>query len=209
MKRIEQLFPPGVICLEADPEHWQLAVHCEEEALITSAVAKRQGEFRAGRHAAHAALAGLNRDCAVLGRDQQRRPHWPEGVVGSISHTQNCALAAVALKQDFAAIGLDVEQRERLDPSLIERICSQEEQTKILLSGLDPIVIFSAKEALYKMLNPLFGWKLDFHEVELDWSAEGDLTALVKSGMSAKPVFDGRFRLDKDLVFSAFWLNAR
>ena len=110
------LFPPWVEVDERDPRDVDAAsalMPAEAEAL--GAVApKRLREHAAGRLCAHAALGRLGARGAPLLNDADRIPRWPEGVVGTISHTRAWCVAAVARASDARAIGVDVEH-ESLD----------------------------------------------------------------------------------------------
>ena len=99
------LFPEWVqtCAVEFDPD----AAH-EPPAHLRRAVSRRVAEFHAGRFCAATALRALEVDGAVAtGAD--RAPIWPAGVVGSITHTNRFAAAAVALDTRARAIGLDTE----------------------------------------------------------------------------------------------------
>lgn len=202
------LFPASILCRVAEPQSGLTPVHADEEKLIEKSVPKRQAEFRAGRHAAHAALRALSADCAVIDRDAQRRPVWPTDVVGSISHTQGCAVAAVGFSQHYAGIGVDVEVYQSLKPEIVQRIATPDEQ-RCLQSGPESSLIFSAKEALYKMLNPLDQRSLEFQQVCLEWG-DGELTAKVNApGNGVIEVYSGRYRQLENWIFTAFWMAAR
>ncbi|MCV6604473.1 MAG: hypothetical protein OIF34_04145, partial [Porticoccaceae bacterium] len=54
---------------------------------VSKAVPKRQAEFLAGRHCAALALKSLGFENTEVQSGENRIPHWPQGAVGSISHT--------------------------------------------------------------------------------------------------------------------------
>lgn len=78
-----------------------------------------------------------------------RLPQCP-GLHVSISHCQAAVAVAVS---DGAAVGIDVEARRRVNPSLVQRVCNAEEQDFIHTSD-DPEMAFLAlwtrKEAVLK-----------------------------------------------------------
>jgi 4'-phosphopantetheinyl transferase EntD len=121
----------------------------------------RAGEFLAGRAAARKALEKLNPALAQepVFRSTTGAPIWPQGVVGSISHKANVAVAAVAKKVDHAALGIDLQEKisgER-DQKLLHRICDDTEKAlikslKVQEENLGAWVL-SAKEAGYKALG--------------------------------------------------------
>ena len=74
--------------------------HSEEEILareITSESRKRQ--FLAGRSCAHVALSYFEvGKQPILRNSNTREPLWPDGFIGTITHTQHWAAAAVGRK---------------------------------------------------------------------------------------------------------------
>src|SRR6202165_5059978 len=74
------------------------------------ATQKRQREFLAGRWCAEQALQRLGAGSTHVAMAADRAPIWPDGVVGSITHTGNFAAAAVAWAADIAGLGIDSEQ---------------------------------------------------------------------------------------------------
>lgn len=143
----------------------------EETTLVVSSVSKRQREFSSGRHAARLALAALHpqvqQDHQKLGpipRDDERRPIWPEMHLGTISHSDQLAGALVTASAEVRGVGLDIETAGRVSDDLLERLLTARERAS--LSG-DPARLFSAKEAVYKAVNPLFGRYIAFTDVEV------------------------------------------
>src|ERR1700716_1803425 len=63
---------------------------------LRHAVPNRQREFLAGRLCAAQALRCLGADSTHVGMAGDRAPVWPDGVVGSITHSGGFAAAAVA-----------------------------------------------------------------------------------------------------------------
>ena len=67
-------------------------------------------------------------------RAQDRVPIWPDDLVGSITHTDLWAAAAVARRdQGFVAIGIDLEPADALPPELSASVCTPEEQAKLMV----------------------------------------------------------------------------
>ena len=73
-------------------------------------VAKRQAEYLAGRLCAREALRRVTGQPGVPAVGADRAPQWPLGVVGSITHGDNWAAALVAQREQWRALGLDVER---------------------------------------------------------------------------------------------------
>ena len=110
-----------------------------------------------------------------------RRPLWPDGMVGSITHTHGYCAAVAARSDNVRAIGLDTEQAGRVKPELWRRICVAEEIS--WLNGLTQpqrelasTLIFSAKEAFYKCQYPVTLERLGFEDARVEvltWDAAG------------------------------------
>lgn len=148
------------------------ALYPEEAALVARAVASRRCEFAVGRHCAHRALARLGIAAQPLLAGPDRAPCWPEGVVGSITHTQGggagYCCAAVADRRRVSALGIDAEGSEALDASLWGMVLTAEEAGPLTgkpAGGRLAKIIFAAKEATYKALSSRLGRVLDFAEV--------------------------------------------
>ena len=141
----------------------------EEHAAIAQAVIKRQHEFATGRHLARTAMASLKIGACAVGRDKSRRPIWPDICLGSISHSGSLAIAAVARSEVLRGVGIDLEEGDRVVSQLHRKLFTPWElatygQGDPRWSGL----LFSAKEAAYKAINPIVGEFIGFQEVEVD-----------------------------------------
>ena len=93
---------------------------------------------------------------------------WPAGYTGSVSHKRTNIVAAIASTERIMSIGIDIEYLDKQHfPSL---------------SGLEPdeepwagsndegrVILLSAKEAVYKALNPILGRLLGFPDVTVSW----------------------------------------
>lgn len=175
---LTDIIPEGVLWKVAEDWMWNTPVCDAEEALVTKAVDKRKREFRAGRHCAHALFDEAGISCSALLKGKQREPNWPDGWVGSISHSNGLCVVAIAPKTAYLSIGLDVEQATPLGEDIINLICSPSEQDQItrlqLTAGQKlasiPLskVIFSAKESVHKTYFPLNYHTLDFLDARID-----------------------------------------
>jgi 4'-phosphopantetheinyl transferase EntD len=148
-------------------------LHPEERAQVERAVPARQREFATGRHCARALLRQLGCADEPLLRGEDRLPVWPEGVVGSISHTRAVCAVAVARREAVAALGLDVEDDADLERDLWPRICTPDElrwldRRRPVDRGRLARLLFSAKECVYKLQYPEARVDLEFHEVEVE-----------------------------------------
>lgn len=178
-------FPPAVAFVTANSradlieESWVLA-----EA--GQASAKRREEYALGRACARQALrrigAWQNGPAPQLPQATPqlpqaappagRTPLWPAGLVGSITHSRGRAAAAVAWRHDMRGLGVDLEQLRELSGAMLGRILRPEErrvleqQPEAVRPAL-AVIAFSAKESVYKALNPLTGVYLGFQDVRL------------------------------------------
>src|SRR5260370_12550496 len=76
------------------------------------ATQKRQREFLAGRWCAEEALQCLGAGSTHVAMAEDRTPIWPDGVVGSITHTDDFAAAAVAWAAGNAQVPLHSEHTD-------------------------------------------------------------------------------------------------
>ncbi len=164
--------PPSV-CFEALTldEAAGLPLAPEEAALVSPrAVEKRRRELRAGRVAAHQALAqaGAASASAPILKGPRGEPLWPAGWVGAISHSDRVAAALVAPRTASAGVGLDVEQLDReVTPDVAALVTRPSELAWIGADSARFLAVWSAKEAIFKATFPLAGVFLDFLDAEL------------------------------------------
>lgn len=169
-------FPAGVAysCLREE-ETAGMTIAPEEEAILgPRAVKKRRAELRLGRLVARLALQrhGVASPPPIL-KGPSREPLWPVGVTGSISHSSGVAVAAVASRDAYGALGIDIERSDErnLDDFPLEQIASTVESSWI--RGGDgaerAIALFSAKETIYKALFPICRRYIGFAEVSCSW----------------------------------------
>ena len=145
----------------------------EEEACLQRVVAKRRRQFASGRHYAREAMNRLSGIDAPILRNENGRPIWPAGLIGSISHNERLAAAAVS-NGPLRGVGIDVEDVHRIGnarPRLQRKLFTAPERSGIRADPRQGTVLFSAKEAAYKAINPLVGRYIGFQEVEaeIEW----------------------------------------
>ncbi len=121
----------------------------------------------AARVVARRLLSSLNYNDVAITKTSFGAPVWPAGIVGSLAHEERVAVAAVARKADFLAIGVDIEPSEELPDNLVEIIATTAEQSLYGQSFLRSRQLFAAKEAVYKAIYPLDQHFLDFHDIEV------------------------------------------
>lgn len=191
----------------------------EEEICIEGVNDLRKREFRAGRMCAHRALSALGADSGPIIASENRGPIWPDGIIGSISHTRKHCIAAVAETKVVSSIGLDMELYQRMKPHLWRLVLTggeydalsalKDEQEKVLLAAL----IFSAKEAFYKYQYPLTQVWLGFQDAEVVISPETSTFSLkvlndVEPFGASGTIIQGRYACYADYVLSGLFSSS-
>lgn len=174
----QTLLPSCIAVFETTSFTHSPFLHPQEALAVQNAVPKRREEFAAGRACARHALAALGCVAAPLPRGADRRPVWPEGITGSITHTQGYCAAAVAKRRDIMSIGIDAEMIGSVDDDVLHLICTPAERTR--LAAMDraqraeaATIVFSAKEAFFKCQAAAGGYLTSFQDVELQWQTGG------------------------------------
>jgi 4'-phosphopantetheinyl transferase EntD len=169
----------------------------EEAAAFASSVIKVRRASGAARIAARALLAPLGHAGWVLPKTASGAPLWPAGVVGSLAHDADYAVAAVARTRDVTALGIDIEPAELLPPDVLELVVTPQERARLSDDPYGGRLLFLAKEAVYKAVHPLDRMFLDHHDVEVDLRGH---KAHVRNGR----VVDLRFGIATHLLCLAF-----
>lgn len=157
----------------------EAALREAEADSIASTIAAVRRASGAARIVARGLLDGLGHRDVVLVRTVSGAPAWPDGIVGSLAHDQEVAVAAVALRARVAALGIDVEPAEPLPDDIVDLVVTAAERDGLDRDPLHGRLLFAAKEAVYKAMHPLDGIFLDFHDIVVDLAA---CTAVVPSG---------------------------
>ncbi len=160
----------GVVASGVDGDVRRL--YPEEAIAVARAIDRRQREFAAGRESARLAMRAIGWPEAPVPSGTDRSPQWPQGLTGSISHTRDACLVAVASSARVRALGLDIEMHAPIEPALWPLICTPTEQENLLAlpapeRGLAVVRVFSAKEAVFKWQYPVHGQMLEFQDVEI------------------------------------------
>lgn len=183
--------------------------HPAESALVAGAAERRRAEFLAGRACARSCLDALGYGYAPVLRGERGMPLWPEGAIGSISHSGAIAMAVAAPSGTARSIGIDVEQQRAVTDELQELLFRPEERAQLALLPQEErraaaTLMFSAKEAFYKAQFPIGRVFVDYREVAVEPSQSDfavttcvDIERLARSGTR----FDGRwFAADGHMV---------
>lgn len=149
---------------------------------IQNAYPKRQSSFYSGRQCAERALAELGQSQRIeIG--QLREPLWPKGVLGSITHTSQVAMAVAVQTNTIKGIGIDLEPvlDEDSAKAIYESVLSDVEKQKLddwaVTSGLTELeaitLIFSVKESFYKGIFKQVNRILEFSAIEIESIEQG------------------------------------
>ena len=163
-----------------------------EDRAIRNAAPLRRDEFAAGRAAARGALATLAIAPVPIPRAADRRPLWPNGIIGSISHTDGIAAAIVGHNQPTAGVGLDIEGDAPLKKELRKYILTRSEAAArkarpLVANSSRCKATFAAKEALFKAIYPITGQFFGFLDANVDLLESGNWTATLCDTAPALP----------------------
>ena len=186
---VERLFDVPTAACEILGRADERALAPAEAALVAGASPRRRSEFAAGRACAQAALARAGLAAGPLLVGVGRAPAWPQGVRGSITHTDRYALAVVTSSPAGrrVGIGVDAERVGRVTPDVHHLVFTPPEQ--VWLAGMEraqraalATVAFAAKEAFYKAQHPVTGAWVGFLDVVLRPVGTGLVLAPATSG---------------------------
>ncbi|WP_457968143.1 4'-phosphopantetheinyl transferase family protein [Acinetobacter calcoaceticus] len=170
------------------PDRWEdcafIKYGIEIPEQILRSMKRRRKEFFFGRLCAKDAISQvMPKLLGQIAICNDRRPQFPLGLSGSITHTENFA-AAVCILEKEGSIGLDAEPliANNLVSRLKDWVATSKELELAKSVGMtlsqSLTIIYSVKEALFKALYPQIFKVLDFHDSELVGFNE-DLTQVV------------------------------
>lgn len=149
---------------------------------IGRATSRRCAEFATGRRLARTLLSQIGIDDAIIHSRTDRSPAWPEGAIGSISHSGDLCAVAVMLARPGRSLGLDIERIGRVSRRALRVACTQSEIALVDALPVDDrpwvsTALFSMKEAIYKAWYPLGVRDLSFADIELSMAASAPFSA--------------------------------
>jgi 4'-phosphopantetheinyl transferase EntD len=171
--------PANLAAAEVYSDPPDLAPLPDEEPLIARSVAKRRNEFITVRHCARLALQELGQQPVPILKGDKGEPRWPDGIVGSLTHTQGFRGAVVARQAAVRSVGIDAEPHDVLPDGVLDAIAIAAERAEMttLPRGMHwDRILFCAKEATYKAWYPLTRRWLGFEDahVVFDTDPPGD-----------------------------------
>lgn len=154
----------------------------DELSLVSSASDVRIREFSAGRETARDALEALGLPRQPILQGKHRQPIWPKSVVGSITHTREWAVVAVAWANNVRCLGIDLESGT-VPENATELVVHENE-----LSGeTTPAAVFSCKEAVYKSVFSQHLEYFDFLDIRLSFGpSPGRFSAVACRALSSQ-----------------------
>ena len=190
---IEQLALPGV------KVGYRLIMPSDECALLPeeafdSIDPKIRCRHGAGRIVARELLSRAN---FAVRKAPSGAPIWPPGIVGSLGHDSEIAVAAVASQREFVSLGIDIEPAEPLSANLVKTIATPREQLSLNAFVYGGRLLFVAKEAVFKAVADLDRIFIDHHDVEIDFDKH---SATIRNGRSVEL----RFCISSHLLALAF-----
>ena len=195
---LRKLALPGIIIghrlITVGDEHALLPE--EASAFERSAVRVRRASG-AARIVARTLLHRLGHEMTALPKSLGGAPMWPKGVLGSLAHDSQVAVAAVCSSENLDGVGIDVEPAEILPADLLQVVTTPRERARIESDPYRGRLFFVAKEAAYKAVFPLDQALLGHHDVEVDLARQ---EATVRNGRVVKL----RFCISTHLVALAF-----
>jgi 4'-phosphopantetheinyl transferase EntD len=175
----------------------EFALLPEEFSGFATSVDKVRRASGAARIVARDLLSRFGHHNRAIVKSSSGVPVWPNGIVGSLAHDAEVAIAAIAERHNYSSLGVDVEPAEALDPDLLDLVATKAELLQIHLDPCRGRLLFGVKEAVYKAVYPLEGIFLDHHDVEVNFGSE---TAAVRDGRTVR----FRYSIDRHIVVLAF-----
>ncbi|MEJ2633374.1 MAG: 4'-phosphopantetheinyl transferase superfamily protein [Acidihalobacter sp.] len=172
----------------------------------------RKRDFLLGRACAAEALFKLGGpvEQALFKVADDRLPIWPKGWIGSISHSSVGAIAIVAKSSFTPVLGIDMHWMRDLpaDLSAFRLVARRSEYAVVDRLPLTErcVLVFSAKEALYKALFPIIREVLDFSAARVAAFSLGTITLRLRHDWNhifrKNREFIVRWSLCRDHVFT-------
>ncbi len=143
---------------------------------IQTSVPKRQAEFFAGRFCAKYLMEADQGYSINVPISSDRSPKWPNEMTGSISHTDDSAVAVIYKKEHLnskISLGVDIQNLiSTLQSESIQPLIAVTTELSLLKahgysSEYCTTLLFSAKESIYKAIYPHMYQILDFDDIKL------------------------------------------
>jgi enterobactin synthetase component D len=142
-------------------------LHPAEVEAVAHAVPARARDFALGRTCARRALAAIGLAPRPIPVGEGRRPLWPEGVVGSITHAGGWAVAVVGRSGRFVGLGVDIELDGAVGDEELSVLATAAERRRLEahaeadVRATTATVVHGAKECVHKVVHPATGVALE------------------------------------------------
>lgn len=169
---IERLSSPDILvdCRRIQPGD-ELRLMPEEAGSITSRVPRMRRASGAARLLGRELLARFDQEPRPILKAGSGAPLWPAGFVGSFAHDGDIAVAVVARRRAFGAVGIDIEPAETLPEDLRALVITPYELPRLNDDPFQGRLLFAAKEAVYKAVAACDGLLLDYQDIDVDLAA--------------------------------------
>ncbi|MCP4986398.1 MAG: 4'-phosphopantetheinyl transferase superfamily protein [Colwellia sp.] len=179
---------------------------------FSRSVSKRKAEYFAGRYLIRRTLLRLKEPAYDIPIGHNRAPVWPVGLQGSLTHTGNKGISAIAKHKVNYYLGIDIEEKlsEASRKEIENLICCQNEAERLQPSFEDKealvTFVFSAKESLFKALYPYVEVYFDFLDAEVitleEYRFEIKLVKSINSSYVSGMIFKGFFCKKEEITFT-------
>lgn len=187
------------------------SLYTSELAAVARAVDSRRREFSTARWLARQALQRLGQAPSPIPSGPSREPLWPVGIVGSVTHCSAICAVILGATRDYTGIGLDLEVTDAKLEDLVDIIVSPADSVRER-NPHDLRLVFSAKEAVYKCVFPLFHEFLDFQDIAITINhASSSFSAKLKRGATGSHALihgQGLFEASGNAAATAYLMPA-
>ncbi len=194
----------------------QCSARPADELAVGSKFGRRRSEFAQGRACLHGLLEEMG-ETQKVGSADDRSPIWPDGFVGSLSHSDAWIWGCVARETDLVSIGIDTELIASVATrqDVEDTVATDSEWSLVRQSGLTLeetfTLVFSAKESFYKCWHPLVKTYFDFFDVEVVALTPSTLSLKTLSthpGFGSGPsVLKVHYSKHHSSIFTATWME--
>ncbi|WP_196716650.1 4'-phosphopantetheinyl transferase superfamily protein [Actinomyces trachealis] len=187
----------------------QCTLFPEEIAYLKDACPIRRSEFVTVRRLVSEALATLDMQRPIMVPSSGGAPTWPPEIVGSLTHCQGYAGAAIASRTMVDTIGVDAERNTPVTLPAF-RIATNETERRCLDAVMfeDPVItnrlLLSAKESAFKAWFPRERGKLLLRDIKVELHSWGTFCASLPIGGKTCSLHYGRWVRSADLLITAF-----
>lgn len=151
----------------------------------------RRRTWIGGRAAMRLALDRIGAEAGGVFGDDRDAPVLPIGIAGSITHKQHVAAALVG-REERARLGVDIEVDEPLRFDISRHVLADDEVAELAALPerermCEVVLRFSAKEALYKALDPFVRRYVAFGEVSVTPCPDGTVAVRARLAPTEGP----------------------